>query len=273
MEVLQEIHKSLEGISILSIPLYDIIEAVVLLIICAIVIKIILLIAKKAMSKSKSNGVMQGFIRSGLKFVLWLIALIIIASALGVNTASLVALLGVVGLALSLAVQNLVGNIFSGFTLLGTKPFTTGDYVQIGSYEGHVREIGLFYTKIVTLDNKLVYFPNSKVTGDCVVNYTSMRIRRVDVKLGVSYDEDPDEVIKALEDTMCTMETALTEPPPAAGIWEYDDSAITYFARVWADSDDYWPTYFELRRLVWKTFKDRSIEISYPHMNVHINNE
>ena len=270
MEVLQEIHKSLEGISILSIPLYDILEAIVLLVICAVAIKIILIIARKALTRSKSNGAVQGFVKSGLKFILWLIALIIIASALGVNTASLVALLGVVGLALSLAVQGLVSNIFSGFTLLGAKPFSPGDYIQVGSYEGHVKEIGIFYTKIVTLDNKLVFFPNAKVTGDSIVNFTAMHIRRVEVILGVSYDENPDEVIRALEDTMQDMENTLNEPAPMAGIWEYGDSSIAYTARVWADSEVYWPVYFELRRRVWKTFKDRDIEISYPHMNVHI---
>lgn len=269
-EVEQAVQKSLEGINILSIPLYDIILAVVLTIICAIIIKIITLIVKKVLERSKSDSAVQGFIRSGLKFILWLIALVIIASSLGINTASLVALLSVIGLALSLAVQGLVSNIFSGITLLGSKPFVPGDYIEVDNYEGHVRQIGLFYTKVVTLDNKLVYFPNSTVTKSDVVNYTAMKTRRIDVNVGVSYDENPDEVISALLDTMRSIDEALEEPAPAAVLASYDDSSIQYTARVWADSDDYWTVYFELRRRIWGTFKERGIEISYPHMNIHM---
>lgn len=269
-ELEQSLQKSIGEMNLLSIPLYKIIEAAILAIICAVVIKVITVIVKKVLARSKSDSAIQGFIRSGLKFVLWLVALIIIASTLGLNTASLVAVLSVVGLALSLAVQGLVGNIFSGFTLVGAKPFVPGDYVEVDSYQGHVREIGFFYTKIVTLDNRLVYFPNSTVAKSDIVNFTAMKIRRVDVYVGVSYDEDPDEVIAALVDTMRSLEQALEEPVPKAGLESYDDSSIQYVARVWANSEDYWPVYYELRRRIWKTFKERNLEISYPHMNVHM---
>ena len=152
---MEKFFKSLETVKLGSISLSSILSAVLLLVICCIVIRILCRAFEKVLGKSKIDPSLKGFLKSACKAVLWVIAIIIIADSLGIPVTSLVAVLSVAGLALSLSVQGLLTNLFSGITLLITRPFVVDDFIEIGDCIGTVREVGLFYTKVCTIDNKI----------------------------------------------------------------------------------------------------------------------
>ena len=174
-----------------------VIRAIIVFLICLIVIKIILKAVEKLLSRSKKlDGVLQGFLKTVLRVALWALAIVVIAGTLGIPTASLVAVISIAGLALSLSVQNIMANLFSGITLLITKPFGAGDLIDVGPNTGLVKSVSLFYTVLDTLDNRVISIPNSDVTGAAVVNYSRNPLRRVDMTFNASY-EDSTEAVRA----------------------------------------------------------------------------
>lgn len=266
----EKIKESLESISLGSLTLLSIISVILLFLVCVIVIKILMSVAKKLLEKTRLEPAIKGFVFSGIKAALWVVAIIIIAGKLGVNTASLVALLGVAGLALSLSIQGVLSNLFSGFTILTTKPFASGDYVELDGTSGTIKNVGLFYTTLSTVDNKTIHVPNSQVAASKIINYTEQNERRVDLNFCVSYDAAADEVKKALLEAAGDDPRIIKDPAPFAGLIEYKESSVEYVLRAWVKSEDYWDVYFSLNENVRAFFGRYGIEMSYPHMNVHI---
>ena len=254
-----------------SAALTNVISAVVIFVICLIVIKILSSVSEKMLSKStKLDGTLRGFVQSAIKIVLWILAAIIVANALGINTSSLVALVRVVGLALSLSVQNILSNLFSGLTLLVTKPFAAGDFVEVAGKTGIVKTVGLFYTQLDTLDNVAVSLPNSDVTASSVYNYTREPRRRVDMYFSAAYDEPTEKVKAAIMDAIQQDARILSDPAPFVRLFEYKGSAISYVVRVWCNNADYWDVYFDLNENVRESFRRNGVAMSYEHVNVHL---
>ena len=254
-----------------SAALTNVISAVVIFVICLIVIKILSSVSEKMLSKStKLDGTLRGFVQSAIKIVLWILAAIIVANALGINTSSLVALVSVVGLALSLSVQNILSNLFSGLTLLVTKPFAAGDFVEVAGKTGIVKTVGLFYTQLDTLDNVAVSLPNSDVTASSVYNYTREPRRRVDMYFSAAYDEPTEKVKAAIMDAIQQDARILSDPAPFVRLFEYKGSAISYVVRVWCSNADYWDVYFDLNENVRESFQRNGVAMSYEHVNVHL---
>lgn len=254
-----------------SAALTNVISAVVIFVICLIVIKILSSVSEKMLSKStKLDGTLRGFVQSAIKIVLWILAAIIVANALGINTSSLVALVSVVGLALSLSVQNILSNLFSGLTLLVTKPFAAGDFVELAGKTGIVKTVGLFYTQLDTLDNVAVSLPNSDVTASSVYNYTREPRRRVDMYFSAAYDEPTEKVKAAIMDAIQQDARILSDPAPFVRLFEYKGSAISYVVRVWCNNADYWDVYFDLNENVRESFQRNGVAMSYEHVNVHL---
>ena len=246
-------------------------SAVVTLVICIIAIKLLMKVVDRVLNKStKIDGTLKGFVRSAANILLWILAVIIVANALGINTSSLVALVSVVGLALSLSVQNILSNLFSGLTLLITKPFAAGDFVEVGGKTGLVKTIGLFYTQLDTLDNIAVSIPNSDVTAAAVNNYSREELRRVDRTFTTSYECSTDEVKAAIADAIAKDERILTDPAPFVRLIDYKGSTVEYVVRVWCKSADYWDVYFNLNENVRESFAAKGVKFSYEHVNVHI---
>ena len=254
-----------------SAALTNVISAVVIFVICLIVIKILSSVSEKMLSKStKLDGTLRGFVQSAIKIVLWILAAIIVANALGINTSSLVALVSVVGLALSLSVQNILSNLFSGLTLLVTKPFAAGDFVELAGKTGIVKTVGLFYTQLDTLDNVAVSLPNGDVTASSVYNYTREPRRRVDMYFSAAYDEPTEKVKAAIMDAIQQDARILSDPAPFVRLFEYKGSAISYVVRVWCSNADYWDVYFDLNENVRESFQRNGVAMSYEHVNVHL---
>lgn len=265
-----EIKASLASVTIGNISLLPVLTAILLFLVCLLVIKIILKIMDRVLSNSKIEPALKSFFRSLIKIGLWIFAFIIIADRLGIQTTSFVAILSVAGLALSLSIQNILSNLFSGFTIMTTKPFSSGDFVELDGVSGCVSTVGLFYTNIRTLDNKLIYIPNSQITAAKIINYTSESLRRVDLTFGASYDDDTAAVKAALLEAMDDDKRVMQEPKPFVGLLEYKDSSISYVLRAWVKSEDYWYVYFALNESVREKFKAHGIQMSYNHLNVHM---
>ena len=246
-----------------------IVPFILILVVGFIAIKIIMSIVEKALTKSKLEKAAHGLIKSLIRVVLYLLVGLIAASSLGIDVTGVIALASVLTLAVSLSVQNALTNVIGGITLLYTKPFKSGDFVEIAAESGTVQEIGMSYTKLLTPDNKVVYIPNSAVVSADIVNYTVSGTRRVDLVFSASYNTPTETVIKALLEA-ANVPGALTDPAPFASVNKYGDSTIEYVLRVWTVADTYWDVNFAVNEKVRETFKDAGVEMSYPHLNIHV---
>ena len=243
--------------------------ALLIFVIGIFVVKIILRIITTALERSKLEKAAHTLIRAVLRVVLYGLLLLITASKLGIDVTGIVALASVLTLAISLSVQSALTNVISGFTLLYTKPFSSGDFVEIAGQSGSVQEIGLTYTKLYTADNKSVYIPNSAVTATEIVNYTVLGTRRVAFEIGVSYDTPTQLVLDALREAG-NVPTRLEDKEPFAAMLSYGDSTIQYVLHVWSTADDYWTTLFDVNEKIREVFAEKGVEFTYPHLNIHM---
>ena len=245
--------------------------AVLTFLICLIVLKVLMKVVEGLLNKStKIDGTLKSFIRSAVKILLWILVIIIVAGELGIPTSSMVAVISIAGLALSLSVQNILANLFSGITLLINKPFKAGDYVEVAGKTGVVRSVDLFYTKLDTLDNVAISIPNSDITGSSVNNYSAEPLRRVDLKFNTSYDDKTEAVKEAILAAVAKDKKILNEPEPFVRVSAYQDSSVEYVTRVWCKGDDYWDVYFNLNENVRESFAEHGIRMTYNHLNVHM---
>ena len=243
---------------------------VCLLVASVVAIRIIVSLADRAMTQAKLDRGVRTFLRSGLKVALWLIAICILLGYLGVPMTSLVALLSVLGLAVSLAVQGTLSNLAGGIMLLTARPFSAGDFVEAGGVSGTVDEVGLVYTKLNTVDNKVVHIPNGDIAGKTIVNYSANDLRRVDLTFTASYDAPAEKVKACMEKVVGEHPKTLPTPEPTIRVSGYGESAIEYILRVWCAGGDYWDVYFDLLEQVKAAFDKAGVEMTYPHMNVHV---
>ena len=246
--------------------------AVILLILGILITRIICRVLARALERSRLEKAAHSLISSLVKVSLYLLVGLIVASTLGIDITGVVALASVLTLALSLALQNMVSNVIGGFTILYTHPFHSGDFVEIAGYSGTVREINMTYTMLSTADNVLVSIPNSTVVAERIINYSTAETRRVEVKVAASYAMPAQRVIDALIQAG-TMDNVLLDPAPSAVVTGYGESAISYSLRLWVKNADYWDTYFAVNQRVKEVFDQQGIEMTYPHLNVHIAKE
>lgn len=249
--------------------LHRILPFVLILAIGLLVIKIVMTIVRKSMKKSKMEKAAYGLITSLIRTVLLLLLGLIAASSLGIDVTGVIALASVFTLALSLSVQNALTNLIGGFTLLYTKPFKSGDYVQIAGESGTVDTIGMAYTKLITPDNKIIHIPNNAVVSADITNFTVTGTRRVDVAISASYDAPTENVLAALFEAG-KVPGVLEDPAPFAALSGYGDNAIHYTLRVWVKTDDYWDVHFAIHQKLRETFAAHGVEMTYPHLNVHL---
>ena len=243
--------------------------AVTIFAIGSIAIHALLRIVKLALDRSQLEKTAHKLIRSLLRTVLYVLLALIVASRLGIDVTGIVALASVLTLAISLSVQTALTNLIGGFTLLYTKPFAAGDFVEVASQSGTVQEVGLTYTKLATGDNKIVSIPNSAVVSAEIVNYTVSGTRRVDITVSAAYSAPTDQVLEALCEA-ASLPTALETPAPFAAVNQYGDSAVEYVLRVWCTCDDYWTTKCEVNHRIRECFDRHGISMTYPHLNVHL---
>ncbi len=235
-----------------------------------IVVKVLLRVLDRALDRFQVDAPLQRLLRALLKGGLWSVAVIIVLDRLGVEVTSLIAVLSVVGLAFSLALQNFLSNVAGGMQLLASHPFSVGDFVEAGGCSGTVEEIGMFYTKLTTPDNRLVQLPNNTIVSANITNFSAQPTRRVELKLTASYDASVDAVKEALARAVAAHPLTLADPEPMIRVEGYRDSAIEYVVRVWCANADYWTVYYDLLEEFKAAFDAAEIEMTYPHVNVHM---
>ena len=234
-----------------------------------IIIRIVNVIIAKTLAKSSMEKAAHSLIKSLAKVVMYILLALIAASSLGVDVTGVVALASVITLAVSLALQNSLTNLIGGFTLLNTKPFKSGDYVEVAGEAGTVSEIGMAYTKLITPDNKLVQIPNGTVVANDIVNYSCTGTRRVDITVNASYDAPVNKVLAALEKAGA-VEGILEEKGIFTNVSTYGDHAITYVVRVWCPTEIYWDVHKAITLRIRDVFQEDGIPMTYQHLNVHI---
>ena len=244
------------------------ISAAILLVVCGVLIKLILKATDRMLGRSRLDKAVHPFIRTIVKLVLLFTAIMLIAGTLGVDTSSLLALLSVAGLAVSLALQNVLSNMASAVILLTTKPFQIGHFIEMGSVSGPVVKIGAICTDILTLNNQLVHVPNSEITGSTVTNYTASDKRRLEYRITASYDA-PVENVKAALLRAAEHPLRMQEMQPIARVNGYGESAIEYVLFLWIRPKDYMDVYYDVLENVKREFDAAGIEMTYPHINVH----
>ena len=242
---------------------------VLILVIGVLIIRVIMRIITAALEKSHLEKAAHSLIFSLARAAMYILLFLIAASQMGIDVSSIVALASVLTLALSLALQNMVSNLIGGFVILYTHPFHSGDYVEIAGQGGTVKEISMTYTVLATPDNRIISIPNSAVAAAQVVNYSSADSRRVELTVTASYDAPTQKVLDALV-LAGTVDNALLNPAPSAVIISYDDSAIRYSLRIWVKPGDYWDVYFQVNQRIKDVFDQQGIEMTYPHLNVHL---
>ncbi len=257
------------GFSLGSLSLGNLISALITLLICILAIRLVMRLARRIAGRSRLSESLSNFMLKALKIVLEFIAILIVADSIGINVTSLLAVFSLLGLALSLSVQNCLSNLMSGITILLTKPFEDGDFIEAG-VSGTVKDIGLIYTQIRTVDNKLIFVPNSELSASKVVNYSREPNRRVDLTFGADYACPIEDVKAALRIAVSRVEGVLPEPEPFVRVAEYAASNISYAVRVWCRNADYWNVYYDLLEAVAKAFDEAGVSMSYEHVNVHV---
>lgn len=245
------------------------VPAVLILVIGLLAIRLVMTLVQKLLDGTKLEKAAHSLVKSVVRVVLYVLLFLIVADRLGIDVTSIIALASVLTLAVSLSVQNILTNVFGGFTLLYTHPFKSGDYVEVAGKSGTVQEINMTYTVLATPDNKIISIPNASVVAGDIINYTVSGTRRVEVKVQAVYAEPSQKVIDALLQAG-TVDKVLLDPAPVAVIDSYGDNGIAYSLRVWTKTDDYWDVYFAINQNVRDIFQAQDIKMAYPHMHIYM---
>lgn len=264
--------ESIENAKIGSFSLGGILSALIALVLCLLAVRLVMRLLRKLLQRSHLDERIQKYVLSAIKAVLYVITIIIVVDSLGVSITSLVALLSVCGLAFSLAVEDVLGNVAGGLLILATKPFVTGDFIEAGGVTGTVAEIALHCTKLDTVDGRRVIMPNKGLSGSQLTNYSALGRRRIEHKVTASYDAPLAAVRAALLEAAAATPDILPELAPTAQAESYGDSSIEYSVRCWTDTEHYWDVYYALLANIKEAFDRNGIEMTYNHLNVHIQN-
>ena len=247
-----------------------IIGALAILIIGRFVVSFITRIIKKLLKKANVDITLVKFITNITKITLMIFVFIAALNTLGVQTASFIAIIGAAGLAVGLALQGSLSNFASGVILIIFRPFKAGDLVEAGGHKGTIREIHIFNTILITLDNKRVIIPNSKITGDSIVNYSVEGYLRVDLTFGISYGDKISKAKPILENILASDTRVLKDPPPTVAVVQLGNSSVDFAVRPYVKVEDYWDVYFDVTEKVKNAFDENGVTIPFPQRDVHL---
>lgn len=227
-------------------------------------------LARKLLVRAKVDEILVNFITSILHAALLLFVVIAALDRLGVDTTSLIALLGAAGLAVGLALQNSLANFASGVMLIVFRPFKAGDFVEAGGTMGVVEVINIFSTTMRTGDNREVIVPNGAIYGSNIINYSARETRRIDLVFGVGYDDDLRKAREIMQQVIDADERILKDPEVVIAVNELGASSVDFVVRPWVKSDDYWAVRWDLIEKIKVAFDENGITIPYPQRDVHL---
>ena len=227
-------------------------------------------LVKKVMKKRKVDATLISF-TANLAYIGLLVFVIIAAlGQLGIQTTSFIAVIGAAGLAIGLALQGSLSNFAAGFLMIIFRPFNVGDFIEGAGVAGTVEEIQIFTTTLKTPDNRTAIVPNAALTSGNIINWTVKGTRRVDMVMGIGYDDDIDKAKKIMADVVAADERVLKDPAPQIAMLELADSSVNFMVRPWVNVGDYWPVKCDLTEKIKKAFDAEGINIPYPQQDVHL---
>lgn len=255
--------------------LLQIVFAVVILLIGSRIIKWLVRLVRKSMERGKAETGVITFLCSLLRYALYFVLIMIILSQFGVTTSSVVAVLGSAGLTLGLALQGSLSNFAGGVLILLLKPFVVGDYIKEGggNLEGTVSEISIFYTKLLTVDNKMIAIPNGSLSNTSIVNFSRMEKRRVDLTVSVAYETNLADAKRVLKEVVDAESGVLRDEPVDIFVSALADSSVDLGIRVWVKNEDYWQVRWRLLENVKLALDENDITIPFPQMDVRLHEE
>ena len=246
--------------------------ALSILIIGRQVVKILIKVISAALERSNTEDTVRIFVTNLLNTLLMIVVFIAAINQLGIQTTSIIAVLGAAGLAIGLALQGSLSNFAAGILIVIYRPYKVGDYIQADNHLGTVDDIQIFSTVLKTPDNKLVIVPNGSIMNGSIVNFSNQDKRRVDIIASCSYEDDIDKVKSVLADILSKDDRILNEPKPRIAVSELADSSVNFIVRPWVKNSDYIDVYYSLLEEIKKRFDREGIAIPYPQTDVHIHN-
>jgi len=245
--------------------------ALLIFLVGRLIAKLISQFVGKALARTRLDSTLTGFLQSILQAFLLLVVIVAALDQLGVNTTSLVAMLGAAGLAIGLALQNSLQNFAAGFMLLIFRPFKAGDFIEVGSTSGTVEKINIFSTVLRSGDNKVITVPNGVIYSGNITNYNARPTRRIDMVFGIGYNDD----IRKARDILSSLIEAdlriLKQPATVIAVSELAASSVNIVVRPWVKTADFWPVKFDLTEKIKLAFDENGISIPFPQMDVHVN--
>ena len=250
----------------------QVVIAVVIYVIGAKIIKYVLKLVRRSMDRAGADEGVKQFLGTLIKYALYLLLITIILNLFGIATTSVVAVLGSIGVAAGLALQGSLSNMAGGVLILLLKPFRVGDYIieDSNKNEGTVAEISIFYTKLVTVDNRVIMIPNGTLANSSMTNVSRMTKRRIDLIIGVAYESDIKQVKEILKNVAEAEEARLPEEEISIFVSELVDSSVNMGVRIWVTTEDYWPAKWRLTENIKIALDEHQISIPYPQLDVQI---
>ncbi|WP_340117600.1 mechanosensitive ion channel domain-containing protein [Pelagibius sp. 7325] len=248
----------------------SVIGAIVILVVGFVIAGWVRRSVEKGLSKfRKVDETLRSFFSSLAYYAVIVFTIIAVLSQFGVETTSFIAVLGAAGLAIGLALQGTLSNVAAGVMLLLFRPFKVGDYIDGGGLAGTVKSISLFVTELATPDNVQIIAPNSQLWGSAIKNYSFHPTRRVDIALGIAYEDEIDKALAAIVEEAKKDSRVLGDPEPMAAVTDLGDSSVNFTVRVWCNAADYWPLKFDLTKNLKNRMDAEGITIPYPQRTVH----
>ncbi len=248
----------------------SIITALVILIVGFWIANIITRSIKKLMIKREVDLSLVPFLNSLISTTLKILVVITALSQMGMEMTSFIAILGAAGFAIGMALSGTLQNFAGGVMILIFKPFKIGDYIEAQGHSGTVKHIQIFNTILNTPDNKIIIIPNGGLSTNSMVNYSTMKTRRVDWSFGIAYGDDADKTEKVLMDLLKADKRILSDPEPTVAIGELGDSSVNFTTRAWVESADFWGVHFDMYKKVYQTFEKEGLSIPFPQMDIHL---
>jgi len=247
-----------------------VVGALVVLIIGRMIAKAVRKGVRKALERGKMDPTLIPFVSSLTYYMVMAFVLIAVLGMIGIQTASMIAVLGAAGLAVGLALQGTLANFASGVMLLIFRPFHKGDFIEASGVAGSVDTVGIFTTTLNTPDNVRIVLPNGTVWGQVIKNYATNPTRRVDLVMGVSYDDDIGTAMETITRVLENEPRVLKDPAPNVAVSELADSSVNFVVRPWCTKEDYWGVYFDLTRALKEQLEIDGCSIPYPQHDVHL---
>jgi len=254
-----------------NITIFNLISAIIVIVVGYIVAVLVSRYIKHAMLKAKMAKILANFTSRVVKILLIIFVIAIGIGFLGIDVgAALISVSVVSGFVLGFAFQETLGNLAAGFMIAITKPFRVGDYVDIAGQSGKINDVGASITTMTTVDNKRVIIPNSKIWGEPIVNYTALKKRMIDMRVGISYSDNMGKAIKITMNVLKANKKVLNDPAPTVAVANLGDSSVDLLVRPWVNTSDYWTTKWELTQQIKEAFDKEKISIPFPQRDVHI---